>query len=409
MKKQYIFLFILLLSLSSCLKDLKKDDFKDEAISVPFKIQIAAPQGHSVPFLGMKVIIKDNETGISYIANADEQGKAQVRVAYGAYTATTELQVSDGKGGIYIYNGSTEKVTLTPSTPQEKDCVLNLNFSKTSALIIKEIYYAGCSNSTTKSYFKDQYITLYNNSDKVIYLDSLCVGNIHPWTSMNKLSDWVKPGTSELRDSLPSSNIIWMFPGKGKDVPLKPGEDLVLCLNAIDHTKIVSNSVNLGVPGYYAMYHPIYTKSQAVPASGVNIMDAIWRAGTTSTYVFSNNSPGVFIYSLGGQSIDEFKSKCYAQNPKTPNNRNSDVLLVDKNLVLDGVECFQNVANYKRMRSEVDNGYAIIPQGTYTGRSVHRKVDEAATLAAGGRVVYVDTNNSLNDFELRENAFLTGK
>ncbi|NCC46613.1 MAG: DUF4876 domain-containing protein, partial [Bacteroidia bacterium] len=43
------------------------------------------------------------------------------------------------------------------------------------------------------------------------------------------------------------------------------------------------------------------------------------------------------------------------------------------------------------------------------GQSIHRKIDEAATAAAGGRIVYMDTNNSSNDFEVRSQVSLLNK
>ncbi|MDD4492319.1 MAG: DUF4876 domain-containing protein, partial [Bacteroidales bacterium] len=39
--------------------------------------------------------------------------------------------------------------------------------------------------------------------------------------------------------------------------------------------------------------------------------------------------------------------------------------------------------------------------GSGTGETVHRKIDAVATAAAGGRIVYMDTNNSSNDFEVK--------
>jgi len=80
--------------------------------------------------------------------------------------------------------------------------------------------------------------------------------------------------------------------------------------------------------------------------------------------------------------------------------------MVDKNLVLDGVECFKNITDTKRIRPEVDNGFAIT-DGSGQGQSIHRKVDPIATAAAGGRIVYMDTNNSSVDFEKRAKASLT--
>ncbi len=159
----------------------------------------------------------------------------------------------------------------------------------------------GCFNEETgKSYTTDKYIILYNNSDQDAYLDSLCLGVVYPFNAPTngRLSDWVKPGgTSELRDSIPAASMVWMFPGTGKDNILEPGREVVLALNAIDHSASVQTSVNLGRPGYWAIYDPIMTPSHATPEAGVKLLEGgIWKIGSAKAFVISNFSPGFFLY-----------------------------------------------------------------------------------------------------------------
>lgn len=74
-------------------------------------------------------------------------------------------------------------------------------------------------------------------------------------------------------------------------------------------------------------------------------------------------------------------------------------MLVDKNLILDAVECLRNPTDTKRFMPEIDNGFAMI-SGSGQGQSIIRKVDNEETEKTGGRIVYMDTNNSSNDFEV---------
>ncbi len=394
----------------SCMKEMRKSDFNDDSISGVISLQVKMAEGHDFPLEGITVKFTDSQTGLAYSATTDKNGLATARVSYGTYIASAESKTK-GSGGVYnILNGTTDRIRITPSDGSATT-TLQLKFSQAGQIVIKEIYYGGCKNEKTgKVYSKDQYFTLYNNSDEIAYLDSLCVGVVYNYNAPTngKLSDFVKPGTSELRDSVPVANIGWMFKGKGKDIPLQPGHEIVVALNAINHTKAVANSVNLGVPGYFALYNPLFTKTQSVPEAGVITLDGFWKAGSSTAYVFSLISPGVFIYSLGGKSINNFIKSCYSVNPTQPSNRNLDVLLVDKNFVMDAVECFRSATDSKRFRPENDNGYVMTP-GSGQGYSVLRKVDQEATKTAGGRVVYMDTNNSTNDFEVINNALLTGK
>lgn len=413
MKTNKIYLFLILvlpLFLSGCLKDLREADFSDDNLSSTIKIEVILPQEYDYSLEGLTVSLTDPNTGRMFQGQTNSSGVASIDVAHGSYIATTEFKETESGGIIYIFNGTTDQIRVTPRDPEVVNKELLLNASRAGQIIIKEFYYGGCNDPATgKKYAKDQYVILYNNTGDVAYLDSLCIGVADPWNALTngRVSHWVKEGTTELRDSVPNIGIGWMFPGTGRDHPLQPGEEVVVSLNAIDHSVSVTTSVNLGKTGYWAMYDPILTSGQTTPEPGVSLMEGFWKVGLSNQYIISQLSPAVFIYSLGGKSTEEFVADTYTQNPKYSNS-NFNVLMVDKNLVLDGLECFRSVTDTKRLRPEVDNGFALI-EGAGQGQSIHRKIDEAATAAAGGRIVYMDTNNSSNDFEVRSQVSLLNK
>lgn len=400
MKKLNILLVLLLIiSLSGCLESMKEEQFTDEAISATIKVQVSMPAGYNYPVQGLVVKLSDPTSGLAFQGTTDAQGIVNIRVAYGNYIATAETKFSESGGIIYIFNGTSAKIRTSPQDPSLVESTLALNMSKSGQIVIKEFYYGGCFDiPTNKSYAKDQYFILYNNSDQVAYLDSLCVGVASPYNAptSGKLSQWVKTGTSELRDSVPLISFGWMFPGTGTDHPLAPGAQVVISLNGINHAATISASVNLGVTGYWAAYDPVNTKGQSTPDAGVNLLSNFWKNGTATSWVVSQLSPALFIFNLGGKTAAQFVSTTYTDDPSTTSTI-SNCLMVDKNLVLDGVECFRNVTDSKRLRPEIDNGFTIT-DGSGQGQSVHRIVDLAATAAAGGRIVYQDTNNSSSDF-----------
>jgi len=397
--------------LSGCLKDTKTDEFTDDAISSTISVTVTMPEGYDYSTEGLPVYFSDPSSGLVFCDTTNTLGVATVRVPHGAYIASTETKHSAAGGIVYIFNGTSEKVRVAPSDPKSTSTTLTLTVSKAGQIVIKEFYYGGCTNpSTGKSYSNDKYFILYNNSDEVAYLDSLCVGVVEPYNAPTngKPSNWVKTGTTELRDSVPVVNLGWMFPGTGTSHPMQPGEELVISLNAIDHTTTCPTSVNLGIAGYWAAYNLLLTKGQSTPNAGVNVMDCFWKNGSSSMWVISQLSPALVIYSLGGKTTTQFVADTYTWNPGNVSTRTMDCLMVDKNLILDGVECFRSTTDSKRLRPEIDNGYIMI-DGAGQGQSVHRKVDATATAAAGGRIVYMDTNNSSNDFEKRTTASLVGK
>ena len=81
----------------------------------------------------------------------------------------------------------------------------------------------------------------------------------------------------------------------------------------------------------------------------------------------------------------------------------TEYVMIPSTWILDGVEAFDNTSRYKRLPATIDATYALMTnENAYLGKTIHRKIDEAATAAAGGRIVYMDTNNSANDFYVRD-------
>ncbi len=381
---------------TSCLEDIRSDEFSDLNASEAITVSVKMPEGYNYPVEGLIVSLYDNTAGLEFKGTTNASGVAEIKVAPGYYIATTETSHKDSGGILYLFNGTSQKIE---AINEPKSVEINLSVSKSGQIIFKELYFGGCfSEETGKNYTTDKYFILYNNSDQDAYLDSLCMGVVHPFNAPTngKLSDWVKPGTSELRDSIPAASMVWMFPGTGKDNILKPGEEVVIAMNAINHSASVSASVNLGKPGYWAIYNPIMTPRHATPEAGVKLLAGIWKIGGATSFIISNNSPGFFIFTLGGKSVEQYILDNYALNPNS-SNVNLSALLVDKNLILDAVECLRNPTDTKRFMSEIDNGYAMI-SGAGQSESIIRKIDVEETEKAGGRIVYMDTNNSSNDF-----------
>ncbi|MGI6047191.1 MAG: DUF4876 domain-containing protein [Petrimonas sp.] len=413
MKHKILLLFVVffgsIMVFVSCMNNLKSDEFTDSAISEEITVRVKMPENYNYPVSGLTVTLTDNAAGLKYTGITNEQGVVEIKVAPGFYTAMTETSFRDSGGILYLFNGQQSGIEAIKGSTK-KDIEIVLLASKSSQIVIKEFYYGGCFNSVTnKNYSNDQYIILYNNSDQPAFLDSLCIGVVYPYNAPTngKLSDWVKPGTSELRDSIPAASMVWMFPGNGEDNILDPGKEVVLAKNAIDHSKSVPESVNLGKQGYWAIYDPIMTRGHSTPEAGVKLLQGIWKTGSATSYVISIVSPGLFIFTLGNKSVEQFILDNFAFNPNSTN-LNLASLLVDKNLVLDGVECFRDQTDTKRFVSEIDNGFAKTP-GSGQGYSIIRKVDSEETAKAGGRIVYMDTNNSSNDFEVLDHPTLYNK
>lgn len=113
--------------------------------------------------------------------------------------------------------------------------------TKTDHLIIKEVFYAGHATTrdlsaynmpsqTTRNY-DDQYITIYNPSDRTLYLDSLALvtNQIDPKTIFE-----FAPGDNFVGTYYGASAVMY-FAGNGTEHPVKPGQTVVIAKYAIDH------------------------------------------------------------------------------------------------------------------------------------------------------------------------------
>ena len=164
----------------------------------------------------------------------------------------------------------------------------------------------------------------------------------------------------------------------------------------------VTRIENLNGEGYFVCYNETYypdPRSHPVPGDRIDParhLRLLKKTGLAKVYVISNNSPAVILYRApegfdlegyladDGQSLIVRGSLSYTRIPWE--------------WLIDGVEVFDatGTTNAKRLRSDIDAG-AVTFVGLPLGRTLHRRLDEQASEAAG-YAIYQDTNNSSDDF-----------
>lgn len=377
----FLLLALLLALFPSCSE--KKESTPDTV-----SIRVIAPEEHDpLPYQEIEVVLTHKNLGTTYTASCSENGTATFCVEQGFYSATAHYQSPSG----LIFSGRVDELALL-SEREETIADLPLTRSQTNALVIKEIYYGGCIGKQGEEYQSDQYVILYNNSDKVVYLDSLCIAVADPIASTE--SAWMK--YTDMK-RIPVNDLAWQFPGNGKDHPLQPGGETVIATNAVNHTGGGyghPNSIDLSKADW------------AFWDSALSSQDI--TAGVKPLVLFSNLNPRLWMYSLPvvGPTLMVFKTEgcsaaAYAANPANRENKPQHpnkkkfYLMVPKEWVIDCVECVENagIVGYKRVPDDLDSRAAYIADGPYTGEALIRKVSTGKT----GRTVYQDTNNSSED------------
>ena len=440
MKKIFFLLAIsFMMILASCSDD---DDAATALMNV--KVKLTLPAGiENVSLKDVPMTFSSGE--MIYNAKTTEAGVAEFTVPAGVYTAAaTSTQVIEGNA-YYTLNAVKENITVNTAWETEKPVVLEMVASKASQVIIKEIYTGGTTNPETgKTANTDHYITLYNNSPATVSLENLAIGNTGA-NAYAPTTGFVQNGklTYENEDWIPVTDGTFYFP---EALSIEPYSDVVVVLrSAIDHTQTNKASVDLSHADYVC-YDPQsgYADPICYKAPSSNIPSSHYlkanKWGLMAYWFYSDNTPAFFIYQTDGKNVTDYfaDASLNMMPPMVP----SPVYMskkMSRSWILDAVDTYGLDfigMNYKRMTADLDAGYVFYTLNK--GYSIYRNVDKAATEAIpgnkeklvynyslgtqdiengstdksgidaeasmknGAKIIYMDTNNSTNDFHLRK-------
>lgn len=449
MKKFISFLMcsVLLIAAVSCDKE---DPYK--LYDVKVKLQYSDP-GFS-PIAGVSVIAVNINTGMYYVGTTDDAGIAIVPVVAGLYEfSATETHAMDATA--FSFNGFKQQVAITHDYEKEPFVVdIAMVGSEAKQVIIKELYSGGCQKDDGSGHFQnDKYVVLYNNSPVDADLKNLCFAMTIQYNSHATNADVIDGKlTYENEGVVPAGNGYWTW-AEGHAPVLKPGEEVVVAINgAINHTLTYGLSVDLSKGDYYAMYDPesgynqaasYPTPSEAIPTS--HYLKA-YKYGRGTGWPLSVTGPAFFIF----MTPDGVTPQSFFEDTSNENYYNNISAMVRKwvpaEWVVDAMEVFSAGyvgKNNKRLITAVDGGSVVLThrQGHSIYRNVNKEATEAipenkgklvygyalgtsdleegstdpsdidaeASIKMGARIVFMDTNNSGNDFHQRKEAALRSK
>lgn len=321
-------------------------------------------------------------TGSVYSANSDENGKIVITLEDGVYNiiANGEKTITiDDTEQTMTVSGSLENEIIN-STSSEFDIALFYG-AASEGWVIKEIYYAGCRTPENKTYYADQFIEIYNNSNEVLYADGLTISEAQHNTSrdINEWADYIIDGVVV--------RTIYSIPGSGEDYPVQPGESLIIASQPLDHTVENANSIDLSNADWQ-WYD-----------EGTSDVDVAEVPNLTKYYSYSNSfwllhTSGYNSYVLWRtDDMEAFMNSHFVQTENTAGNI-IDGYLVPNDIIMDAVETSRKDKFLtKGLSSQLDLTYTYC-DATFNRTSVRRKVQGYD----GDRAVLADTNNSDNDF-----------
>lgn len=307
-----------------------------------------------------------------------EEGIYNVEVT-GTKTLTTT--VTGGQAFVHKENlrGLKEKVQVLGASV--KDTVPLQISQQGNGFVIQEIYYTGSKTPSNGSYYQDQYIEVYNNSDSVLYADGLTIVE-----STHISNTAVYPYADYPNDLI--AGALYTVPGTGKEHPVQPGSSLVLASLGINHQTANANSpVNLANADF-----EWYDAGTDVDVP--NVPNLI-RAFCYSNTIWLFHVKGYHAYALiqPAEAISDFVT-AHSISVLTTSGSSVTRVAVPYSIILDGVELgTAGTIGSKALASSVDVSFTFC-DGSYIGKSVRRKVLKWEN----GRAILQDTNNSASDF-----------
>lgn len=381
-------------------------------------VELSAPDAVDATLLGGISVSMTDANATVTVSQTDETGKALFHIPPGIYHVSASAIVENNDEQ-YIINGNIAQFIV--SSNSTKDASSNILaqapvvITKKGAhgIIIKEVYCGGCQKDDGSGIFSyDKCIILYNNSPYDTDIKHLAIGMIEPYNAEATTHSFLNGGVLDYESTgiIPCINGIWYFPDT---LHINAYEEVVVNVHgAIDNTKTYSNSINYSDSRYYCMYDPatiggdgkFYNNTSYYPAPSEVIPVSHYlrtaKYGSGNAWPMSQTSPAIVLFQTKDSAPEVFcndESNIIYPTGKQ-GNRAYACLAVPRAWVLDGIEIYNSsklASCKKRLTSDIDNGYVTLTNGY--GHSLIRRIDEEAT-RKHGHDIYIDTNNSTNDF-----------
>lgn len=263
-------------------------------------------------------------------------------------------------------------------------------FTGKEGFVISEIFFRGTSRDGSNVYNRDQYFKITNNSDQTLYADSIIImesafRNDNPQTYLK-----------DLRNDGFAANAIYMIPGNGNDVPVKPGESLLIALNAKDHKAVSSTSFDLSKADFeFYDESKVSIKDENNPS--VKNLDK-WYCYTQSFFILNMHGNNAYaIAKIRGTKENFLKNNTYDAQYYAVNGKlmTTNAYFIPNAWIIDAVNLSykDNDHQWRVMSILLDKGYTYCSDNkndkSGIGTAVVRKI-------ANGK--YADTNNSTEDF-----------
>lgn len=343
-----------------------------------------------------------NFTELNTGATTTVTGTAGLSLGAGTYSVDATAEATDASGNKKTLRAVARNIVITATA---HSVTLDwFYYNATSTFVFSEIYTSGSLNATGKGKLYDSYFRIYNNTDEVLYADGLAICE----SAMNSATNIQSIVTEAAR---PENNfitqVVYVIPGNGTDVPVQPGQSIKIADQAIDWSEQVAGALdhrdadfewydevttgslrdtnNPDVPDLDKWYS--YSRTIWLPSQQCNRAYALVRmpSGMTAENYLSNYDG---TYSYIGVTGKEMTNK--------------NACIIPNDWILDGVSlCSDTDFRMAVISPAVDMSHASIALENTVANSAGKKfVRLTAGTSPAGNTILQDTDDSANDFEV---------
>ena len=259
--------------------------------------------------------------------------------------------------------------------------------AKGNDFIIEEIFFTGTATPEGKQYFGDQYIKLYNPTDRVLYADGLILADSEFLTVTKR--DY----TPNIMAEAFTAGSMVQIPGTGTQYPVQPGASIVIAEQGINHKENNPNSIDLSKADFENFYPP-----RVKDVDGVGVTNNINLHGI---FIFNNRGNRSYVIARFPEGTTTATLQYDYEYKVATKLMQRQALKIPNNWIGDAVNLStQPGFEWIVTSSSLDSGWTYVAKdegdASRYGKSVRRKV----LSEKNGKPIFKDTNDSTEDFEI---------
>ena len=259
--------------------------------------------------------------------------------------------------------------------------------AKGNDFIIEEIFFTGTATPEGKQYFGDQYIKLYNPTNRVLYADGLVLADSEFLTVTKR--DY----TPNIMAEAFTAGSMVQIPGNGTQYPVQPGASIVIAEQGINHKENNPNSIDLSKADFENFYPP-----RVKDVDGVGVTNNINLHGI---FIFNNRGNRSYVIARFPEGTATATLQYDYEYKVGTKLMQRQALKIPNNWIVDAV----NLSTKKGFEwivtaPSLDAGYTYVANDEKDTSRYSKSVRRKVLSQNNGKTVFKDTNNSTEDFEI---------